>query len=67
MTRQEQQDLASYIYDNLGLDRFAELTVKSIEISISDYFNDAHSEQCENKRNKEEWSLENLIDQDPNG
>lgn len=62
MSKQEQQDLATYIYDSLG----TTVTVATITESISDYFNDVHSEQCENKRNKKDWSLENLIDQDPN-
>ena len=66
MTRQEQQDLAQYIFDDLNLQDL-NITVKEVEISISDALNEFHSEMCENKRNKEDWSLENLIDQDPNG
>jgi hypothetical protein len=64
MTKEERKDLALYIFDDLNLQEF-NLTVKQVEISISDALNEFHSERCENKVNKEIYSLENLIDQDP--
>jgi len=66
MTIQDRKDLAEGIYNYLNTEKHT-LTVKDIEIAISDFFNDLHTERCEAKRDAELYSLDNLIDQDPNG